>query len=118
MVSIGPLHKSRSRQESGLLAGTNPSKVAARLSLADLLLMLLLGMGTTVSLSTDAITAATVALVRAFIIRHSSTLDALSRTGRQLIDGYFNIFSSKWLCDDVVVVTKVAAIAKGRSAQR
>ena len=60
MVSIGPTHKSRSRQASGLLAETNPSKVAARLSLADLLLVVLLGTGTFVSSSTDAITAATV----------------------------------------------------------
>ena len=45
-----------------------PSKVAARLSLADWLLVVLLGTGTSVSSSTDAITAATVALVRAFII--------------------------------------------------
>ena len=67
--SIGPTHKSRSRQASGLLAaGTNPSKVAARLSLADLLLMVLLGAGTSVSSSTDVITDATVAFVRAFII--------------------------------------------------
>ena len=51
-----------------LLAGTNPSKVAARLSLVDLLLVVLLSTGTSVSSSTDAITAATVALVRAFII--------------------------------------------------
>ena len=57
MVSIGPTHKSRSRQ-SGLLAETNPSKVAARLSLADLVLVVLLGTGTSVSSSTDAITAA------------------------------------------------------------
>ena len=67
--SIGPTHKSRSRQASGLLAaGTNPSKVAARLSLADLLLMVLLDAGTSVSSSTDVITDATVAFVRAFII--------------------------------------------------
>ena len=68
MVSTGPTHKSRSRQASGLLAGTNPSKVAARLSLVDLLLVVLLSTGTSVSSSTDAITAATVALVRAFIM--------------------------------------------------
>ena len=68
MVSVGPTHKSRSRQASGLLAGTNPSKVAARLSLVDLLLVVLLSTGTSVSSSTDAITAATVALVRAFIM--------------------------------------------------
>ena len=67
MASKGLTHKSRSRQASGLLAGTNPSKVAARLSLADLLLTVLLGTGTSVSSSTDAITAAAVALVRAFI---------------------------------------------------
>ena len=48
--------------------GTKPSKVAARLSLADWLLVVLLGTGTSVSSSTDAITAATVALVRSFII--------------------------------------------------
>ena len=68
MASVGPTHKSRSRQASGLLAGTNPSKVAARLSLVDLLLVVLLSTGTSVSSSTDAITAATVALVRAFIM--------------------------------------------------
>ena len=64
--------RSRSLQALGLLAGTKPSKVAARLSLADWLLVVLLGTGTSVSSSTDAIrsTAATVALdlVRAFII--------------------------------------------------
>ena len=67
MASKGLTHKSRSRQASGLLAGTNPSKVAARLSLADLLLVVLVGTGTSVSSSTVAITNATVALVRAFI---------------------------------------------------
>ena len=71
MVSTGPTHKSRSRQASGLLAGTNPSKVAARLSLVDLLLVVLLGAGTSVSSSTDAITAATCTVaspvVRAFV---------------------------------------------------
>ena len=61
--------RSRSLQALGLFAGTKPSKVAARLSLADWLLVVLLGTGTSVSSSTDAITAATVALVRAFIIR-------------------------------------------------
>ena len=60
--------RSRSLQALGLFAGTKPSKVAARLSLADWLLVVLLGTGTSVSSSTDAITAATVALVRAFII--------------------------------------------------
>ena len=50
------------------LVGTKPSKVAARLSLVDWLLVVLLGTGTSVSSSTDAITAATVALVRAFIM--------------------------------------------------
>ena len=60
--------KSRSLQALGLLAGTKPSKVAARLSLADWLLVVLLGTGTSVSSSTVAITAATVALVRALII--------------------------------------------------
>ena len=68
MASVGLTHKSRSRQASGLLAGTNPSKVAARLSLVDLLLVVLLSTGTSVSSSTDAITAATVVLLRAFIM--------------------------------------------------
>ena len=60
--------RSRSLQALGLFAGAKPSKVAARLSLADWLLVVHLGTGTSVSSSTDAITAATVALVRSFII--------------------------------------------------
>ena len=90
------LSRSRSLQALGLLAGTKPSKVAARLSLADWLLVVLLGTGTSVSSSTDAITAAaTVALVRAFIChrRHGSAADTLSRTGRQFVDGYFYVIS-------------------------
>ena len=59
--------RTRSLQASGLLAGTKPSKVAARLSLADWLLVVLLGTGTSVSSSTVAITDATVAFVRALI---------------------------------------------------
>ena len=54
-----------------LLAGTKPSKVAkvaARLSLADWLLVVFLGTGTSVSSYTDAIADATVALVRVLII--------------------------------------------------
>ena len=64
MASKGLTHtcKPRSRQASGLLAGTNPSKVAARLSLADRLLVVLVGTGTSVSSSTVAITDATVAI--------------------------------------------------------
>ena len=77
MASTGPTHKSRSLQASGLLAGTNPSKVAARLSLADLLLVVLLGTGTSVSFSTDAITDATVASVRASIIGDMVALSML-----------------------------------------
>ena len=60
--------RSRSLQVLGLLAGANPSKVAARLSLADLLLVVLLGAGTSVSSSMDAVADATAALVRALII--------------------------------------------------
>ena len=50
-----------------MLAGTKPSKVAVRLSLIDWLLVVHLGTGTSVSSSIVAITAATVALVRALI---------------------------------------------------
>ena len=64
--------RSRSLQALGLFAGTKPSKVAARLSLADCatdwLLVVLLGTGTSVSSSIVATTDATVALVRALII--------------------------------------------------
>ena len=52
----------------GLLPGTKPSKVAARLSLVDWLLVVLLGMVTSVSSSTIAVTDATVALVRVLIM--------------------------------------------------
>ena len=52
----------------GLLPGTKPSKVAARLSLVDWLLVVLLGMVTSVSSSTIAVTGATVALVRVLIM--------------------------------------------------
>ena len=55
-------------QALGLFARAKPSKVAARLSLADWLLVVLLGTGTSVSSSTDATTDATVALVRAFVM--------------------------------------------------
>ena len=54
---------SQSLQALGLLAGTKPSKVAAaRLSLVDWLLVVLLGAGTSVSSSTDAVATAAVAL--------------------------------------------------------
>ena len=46
MVSIGPINSQVSIQASGLLAGTNPLKAAARLSLADLLLVDLVLLGT------------------------------------------------------------------------
>ena len=62
---------------------------------------------------------------------HGSTLDTLSQTGRQFVDGYFYAISSKQLCYDGVVVggdegalgmcwtlAKSTAIAKGRSAER
>ena len=53
--------RSRSLQALGLLAGTKPSKVAVGLSLTDwLLVVVLLGTGTSVSSSTVAITDATV----------------------------------------------------------
>ena len=51
-----------------MLAGAKPSKVAARLSLADWLLVVLPGTGTSVSSSIVDITDATVALVRALIM--------------------------------------------------
>jgi hypothetical protein len=76
-----------------VLAGTNPSKVAARLSLAELLLVVLLGTGNSVSSSTDATTAATVALVRVLSSEtwwHARYSESI---GRQFVDGYFNIFS-------------------------
>ena len=60
--------RSRSLQALGLLAGTKPSKVAARLSLADWLLVVRLGTVASVSSSTVAIADATVALARALII--------------------------------------------------
>ena len=104
-------------------------KVAARLSLADWLLLVLLGVGTSVSSSTDAVAAATAALVRAFVMetwQHGSTVDALSQTGRQFVDRCFYVISSKGLCDDGLgegtlgicwAMTKVTAVAKGRSAE-
>ena len=115
-----------------MFAGTKPSKVAARLSLADWLLVVLLGTGTSVSPSMDALTAATVALVRAFIIGDMvARLILLSRMGRQFVDGYFYVISSEWLCDDGGVVgseegtlgicwtmAEFAAIAKGRWTER
>ena len=42
--------------------------------------------------------------------RHGSTLDTLSRGGRQYVDGYFNIFGSKRLCDDVIIVGEERAL--------
>ena len=50
------------------MAGTNPSKVAARLSMAGLLLVVLLGAGASMSSSTVAITDATVALAKALVV--------------------------------------------------
>ena len=58
---------------------------------------------------------------------HGSALDTLSRTGRQFVDGYFNVIGSKRLCDDGLgegtlgvcwAMTKVTAVTKGRSTVR
>ena len=61
---------------------------------------------------------------------HGSAADTLSRTRRQVVDGYFYIISSKRLCGDGLVgsdegalgvgwaMMEFATIAEGRSTMR
>ena len=122
------------------MVGTKPSKVAARLSLADWLLVVRLGTATSVPSSTVAITDATVesSITGSKSVDHRghgacSTLDTLSRPGGiKNVDGYFYVISSKRLCDDGLVgwnegtlgmcwamteFESTAVAAEGRSAE-